>query len=174
MRFADANISDYLIGNATAQSTIIPTSTLTNGTTFSGQTSYGGYVYETNVQYVSGYLSNTSNGINHYLSVGANGTNAVDGLVAMLNVKILTIPASGSSKSSSCVVFHPDPVAVLIICVVCFVWQNTTTRTAVTLPDHRCTHLHALCCIILRLISLGTPRVSPWHGQIRTSFNYYS
>ncbi|KAF8466555.1 hypothetical protein DFH94DRAFT_780526 [Russula ochroleuca] len=92
---------DWLIGNATAQSTLVPTSNLTNGTTFSGQTSYGGYVYQTSVQYVSGYLSNTSNGINHYLSVGANGTNAVDGLVAMMNVKILTSPASGSTKSSS-------------------------------------------------------------------------
>ncbi|KAF8491163.1 hypothetical protein F5888DRAFT_1795859 [Russula emetica] len=93
---------DWLIGNATTQSSLIPTATLTNGTTYSGQTSNGGYVYETNVQYVSGYLSNTSNGINHYLSVGANGTNAVDGLVALMNVKILTNPVSGSSKTSSC------------------------------------------------------------------------
>jgi hypothetical protein len=98
--------SDWLIGNATTQSSLIPTETLKNGTTYSGQTSYGGYVYQTNVQYVSGYLSNTSNGINHYLSVGANGTNAVDGLVAMMNVKILTSPASGSTKTSSCVFFH--------------------------------------------------------------------
>jgi hypothetical protein len=98
--------SDWLIGNATTQSSLIPTATLQNGTTYSGQTSYGGYVYQTNVQYVSGYLSNSSNGINHYLSVGANGTNAVDGLVAMINVKILTSPVSGSSKTSSCVFFH--------------------------------------------------------------------
>jgi hypothetical protein len=91
--------SDWLIGNATAQSSLIPTATVTNGSTYSGQTSYGGFVYQTDVQYVSGYLSNTSNGINHYLSVGANGTDAVDGLVAMFNVKILTSP-SGSTKQS--------------------------------------------------------------------------
>ena len=63
-------------------------------------------MYQTNVQYVPGYLSNSSNGINHYLSVGSNGTNAVDGLVALMNVKILTNPVSGSSKPSSCVIFH--------------------------------------------------------------------
>ncbi|KAH9954977.1 hypothetical protein BC827DRAFT_1142256 [Russula dissimulans] len=90
---------DWLIGNATAQSSLIPTATVTNGSTYSGQTSYGGFVYQTDVQYVSGYLSNTSNGINHYLSVGANGTNAADGLIAMFNVKILTSP-SGSTKQS--------------------------------------------------------------------------
>ena len=98
--------SDWLIGNATTQSSIIPTATVKNGTTYSGQTSYGGYVYQTNVQYVSGYLTNSSNGINHYLSVGANGTSPVDGLVALMNVKILTNPVSGSSKTSSCVIFH--------------------------------------------------------------------
>ncbi|KAH9976550.1 hypothetical protein BJV74DRAFT_861849 [Russula compacta] len=92
---------DWLVGNATAQSTLVPTANLTNGTTFSGQTSYGGYVYQTDVQYLSGFLSNTSSGINHYLSVGANGTNAVDGLVAMVNVKILTNPSGPSSQKSS-------------------------------------------------------------------------
>jgi len=109
--------SDWLIGNATTQSSVIPSSTLTNGTTYSGQTSYGGYVYQTNVQYVSGYLSNSSNGINHYLSVGANGTIAVDGLVALMNVKILTSPVSGSSKTSSCVFLHLIRVALLMICI---------------------------------------------------------
>ncbi|KAI0284127.1 hypothetical protein BC826DRAFT_1099416 [Russula brevipes] len=77
---------DWLIGNATTQSTVIPTSNLTNGTRFSGQTSHDGYVYQTEVQYVSGFITNGSDGINHYLSVGANGTNAADGLVAMMNV----------------------------------------------------------------------------------------
>ena len=111
--------SDWLIGNATAQSSIVPTTTLTNGTTYSGQTSYGGYVYQTNVQYVSGYLSNTSNGINHYLSVGANGTNAVDGLVALMDVQILTSTVSGSTKTSSYAFFHLILVAALIICISC-------------------------------------------------------
>ncbi|KAH9979891.1 hypothetical protein BGW80DRAFT_1271078 [Lactifluus volemus] len=91
---------DWLVGNATAQPALIPTANLTNGTTYSGQTSYGGYVYQTSVQYVSGHLSNTSNGINHFVTVGANGTDAVDGLIAMLNVKILSAP-SGATKSKS-------------------------------------------------------------------------
>ncbi|KAI0282453.1 hypothetical protein BC826DRAFT_284667 [Russula brevipes] len=60
---------DWLIGNATTQSTVIPTSNLTNGTRFSGQTSHDGYVYQTEVQYVSGFITNGSDGINHYLSV---------------------------------------------------------------------------------------------------------
>ena len=94
--------SDWLIGNATAQSSVIPTANLTNGTTYSGQTSYGGYVYQNSVQYVTGYLTNGSSGINHYLSVGANGTNAVDGLVALLTVKILSSPV-GATKTSPCV-----------------------------------------------------------------------
>jgi hypothetical protein len=92
---------DWLIGNATAQSSVIPTANLTNATTFSGQTSYGGYVYQNSVTYASGYLTNGSDGINHYLSVGANGTNAVDGLVAMLTVKILTSPAGATKTSMS-------------------------------------------------------------------------
>ncbi len=94
--------SDWLIGNATAQSSLIPTVNLTNATTFSGQTSYGGYVYQNSVEYVTGFLTNGSDGINHYLSVGANGTNAVDGLVALLTVKILSSPPS-STRSSLCV-----------------------------------------------------------------------
>ncbi|KAI0269996.1 hypothetical protein BC834DRAFT_864426 [Gloeopeniophorella convolvens] len=92
---------DWLVGNATAQSSIIPTANVTNTTTYSGQTSFGGYVYQTDVQYVSGFLSNTSDGINHFASVGANGTSATDGLVALLNVKILTSPQGSSKKSSA-------------------------------------------------------------------------
>ncbi|KAI0040047.1 hypothetical protein FA95DRAFT_1566747 [Auriscalpium vulgare] len=91
---------DWLIGNATAQSQLIPSSNLTNQTTYSGQTSFGGYVYETNVQYVSGLLPNGSDGINHFGSVGANGTSAVDGLTALMSVKILQGPV-GATKSSS-------------------------------------------------------------------------
>ncbi|ETW81879.1 hypothetical protein HETIRDRAFT_318819 [Heterobasidion irregulare TC 32-1] len=87
---------DWLVGNVTAQSSVIPTSNLTNQSIYSGQTSFDGYIYQTNVQYVSGLLSNTSDGINHYLSVGANGTNAVDGLVALLEVRLLSKPSSSS------------------------------------------------------------------------------
>jgi hypothetical protein len=94
-----------LVGNATTQSNLIPTGSLTNGTTFSGQTTYGGYVYQTDVQYLAGYLQNTSYGINHNFSVSSSVTNASDGLVAMMNVKILTSPPGSTSKKSSCVFF---------------------------------------------------------------------
>ena len=40
-------------------------------------------MYQTDVQYVSGYLMDTSNGINHFLTIGANGTSVVDGLIAL-------------------------------------------------------------------------------------------
>jgi hypothetical protein len=35
------------------------------------------------VQYASRYLMDTSNGINRFLTVGANGTSVVDGLIAL-------------------------------------------------------------------------------------------
>ncbi|TFY73338.1 hypothetical protein EWM64_g10674 [Hericium alpestre] len=88
---------DWLVGNATAQSQIVPTPTLQNGSTFSGQTSANGYVYQTDVTYMSGFLSNGSDGINHFASVGANGTNAIDGLIAILSVTTLTKPSGASS-----------------------------------------------------------------------------
>ena len=88
---------DWLVGNATAQSTDINTTTLTNTSTISGQTSYGGYTYHTNVQYVSGLLSNTSIGINHNATVAVGGANAADGLVAVLGVTITERPQSSSS-----------------------------------------------------------------------------
>jgi hypothetical protein len=73
------------------------------------------------VQYASGYyLSNTSNVINDNLNlgVGANGTNAVDERVAPMNVEILTNPqaVSGSSKTSSCVLFYLIRVYLLMLC----------------------------------------------------------
>ncbi|KAI5123152.1 hypothetical protein M0805_000855 [Coniferiporia weirii] len=89
---------DWLVGNATGGINI-PTSNLTNSSTYSGQVSFGGYTYQTDVQYVSGLLQNTSNGINHYLTVG-DGQNAVDGLVAVLTVKITEAPQSATASSS--------------------------------------------------------------------------
>ncbi|KAI0031914.1 hypothetical protein K488DRAFT_22697, partial [Vararia minispora EC-137] len=83
---------DWLIGNATSQSSLIPTLSLANGISYSGQTSFSGYIYQTNAQYVSGLLQNSSNGINHASDVAANGVSAVDGLVAVLNVRILQRP----------------------------------------------------------------------------------
>ncbi|TCD70162.1 hypothetical protein EIP91_004632 [Steccherinum ochraceum] len=83
---------DWMIGNATNQE--IPTLTLTNTSTFTGQTSWNNYTYQTDVSYTSGLLSNTSEGINHYLSVGVNGSTAIDGLVAVMTVKIVGRPAT--------------------------------------------------------------------------------
>lgn len=87
---------DWLIGNATAQSSIITTSKLTNASTYSGQTSFNGYTYHTSVQYVSGLLQNASSGVNHFQTVGVNGTNAIDGLVAVMTVKITNQPSTTS------------------------------------------------------------------------------
>ncbi|KAG7445572.1 uncharacterized protein BT62DRAFT_932698 [Guyanagaster necrorhizus] len=90
---------DYIIGNITGS--VIPTLTLTNASTFSGSTSYGNYTYQTSVMYASGLLQNTSIGINHNLTVWVEGvTNAVDGLVAVLDVSISERPANSSSGSS--------------------------------------------------------------------------
>jgi hypothetical protein len=70
-------------------STLIPTTTLKNGSTYSRQTSYGEYVYQMDVRYVSRFLSISNlNGINYYMSVSTNGTNALVRLVVLMNVKI--------------------------------------------------------------------------------------
>jgi hypothetical protein len=87
---------DWLVGNATAQSSILPTSELTNASTYSGETSFNGYTYFTSVTYVSGLLQNTSVDINHAQTVAVNGTNAIDGLVAVMTVKITTQPSTTS------------------------------------------------------------------------------
>ncbi|KAF8443216.1 hypothetical protein L210DRAFT_3166027 [Boletus edulis BED1] len=81
---------DWMIGNATTQSSIIPTSKLTNSSTYSGSTSFNGYTYHTTVNYVSGLLQNSSVGINHFQTVAVNDTSAIDGLVAVMTVKITT------------------------------------------------------------------------------------
>jgi len=86
---------DYVVGNITGQS--IPTSALTNASAYTGSTSSAGYTYQTNIQYVSGLLQNTSNGINHYASVGTITTNAIDGLVAVLTVKITQQPTTSAA-----------------------------------------------------------------------------
>jgi len=88
---------DWLVGNATAQSTILPTLNMTNTSTYSGQTSFGNFTYTTTATYVSGLLQNSSNGINHYQSVAVNGFNAIDGLVAVLTVKMIKQPGTSTS-----------------------------------------------------------------------------
>ncbi|KIJ17566.1 hypothetical protein PAXINDRAFT_167571 [Paxillus involutus ATCC 200175] len=91
---------DWFIGNATSQSTLIPTENLTNASTYSGQTSFNGYTYQTSVNYISGLLQNTSTGINHFQSVAVNGSNAIDGLVAVMTVKIVTEPTNSSTSGA--------------------------------------------------------------------------
>jgi hypothetical protein len=49
---------DYLVGNLTG--TTVPSRNVTNQTTYSGSTTYNNYTYQTDVQYVSGLLQNTS------------------------------------------------------------------------------------------------------------------
>ncbi|KAF9018554.1 hypothetical protein BDZ89DRAFT_1210101 [Hymenopellis radicata] len=91
---------DYIVGNITGS--VIPTLTLTNESTYSGSTSYGGYTYKTDVSYASGMLQNTSIGINHNLTVLIDGvTNAVDGLVAVLQVTITERPQSDQNAALS-------------------------------------------------------------------------
>ncbi|WWC61719.1 uncharacterized protein I303_104304 [Kwoniella dejecticola CBS 10117] len=89
---------DQLVGNLTGQA--IDTNTLTNTSTFSGTGSYENYTYQTDVQYVSGLLKNSSDDINHYLTVEENGRPAIDGLVAVLTVKITARPQSSGAWSA--------------------------------------------------------------------------
>ena len=86
---------DWLVGNATNSE--IPTANLTNASTFQGSTGYEGYSYQTTVQYVSGLLPNTSDGINHFQSMSSN---AADGLVAVLTVRITQAPQQATSSSA--------------------------------------------------------------------------
>lgn len=81
-----------MIGNATNQTSLIPTANLTNASTFSGQTSFNNYTYHTDVTYVSGLLQNSSDGVNHAASVGVDGLTPIDGLVAVMQVKIVGRP----------------------------------------------------------------------------------
>ncbi|KIY72515.1 hypothetical protein CYLTODRAFT_417903 [Cylindrobasidium torrendii FP15055 ss-10] len=99
---------DYIVGNITKST--VPTLDLTqDGARYSGATSYGGYTYNTTINYVSGLLSNTSIGINHNATVEIPGvTNAVDGLVAVFEVSITgrpdgttASPANSRSMSAS-------------------------------------------------------------------------
>ncbi|KAG8952973.1 hypothetical protein FRC04_003425 [Tulasnella sp. 424] len=57
-----------------------------------GTTSANNYSYQTTVTYYSGLLGNTSVGINHYITVEQDGRPAVDGLIAVFDVKIISRP----------------------------------------------------------------------------------
>ncbi|KAG7088055.1 hypothetical protein E1B28_012088 [Marasmius oreades] len=86
---------DYIVGNITGS--VIPTANLTNQSSYSGETSFGGFKYRTTVKYLSGLLQNTSIGINHNDSVPTGDMNAIDGLVALLEVKISERPKNDAT-----------------------------------------------------------------------------
>ncbi|PCH40256.1 hypothetical protein WOLCODRAFT_23946 [Wolfiporia cocos MD-104 SS10] len=91
---------DWLVGNVTSQQKIIDTSTVSNTSEYTGQTSYNGYTYQTTAKYYSGYIANTSYGVNHNLSVANATVMASDGLIAVLTVKLVSQPASTSGALS--------------------------------------------------------------------------
>ncbi|RDB14758.1 hypothetical protein Hypma_016392 [Hypsizygus marmoreus] len=90
---------DWLIGNITQSS--IPTRNLTDSSAYSGSTSWAGYTYQTDIKYLPGLLQNTSDGINHNITVGVDGINAVDGLVALFTVRIATRPSNSPSSNAA-------------------------------------------------------------------------
>jgi len=84
---------DWLVGNATAQTTIINTSNLSAGATFQGKTSFDGFTYQTSVQYVPGLLPVGSDGVNHGIPL--------DGFVAVMEVSIVGQPGGQPKKGSA-------------------------------------------------------------------------
>ncbi|KAG8736833.1 hypothetical protein FRC10_008805 [Ceratobasidium sp. 414] len=98
-------LSDSFLTNSSATVTVpiaIPTASLSFTTTtsaaptatnptFIGQTHYG-------ATYVSGLLSNSSDGVNHPITVEQNGRPAQDGLVAVLEVKIVSRPDGSGAR----------------------------------------------------------------------------
>jgi len=75
---------------------------MTDGTTFSGQTSWANYTYHSDIKYVAGILPNTSDAVNHNYSVPVPGINASDGWLAVLTVKIVAEPAKKSYVPTLC------------------------------------------------------------------------
>ncbi|KAJ3855027.1 hypothetical protein EV368DRAFT_72530 [Lentinula lateritia] len=90
---------DWIVGNIMGST--IPAASLTNSSSYSGNTSSNGFNFSTTAQYVSGLLPNTSVGINHNLTVATDGENAVDGFVAVLTVKITATNSSASAAPSA-------------------------------------------------------------------------
>jgi len=77
-----------------------------------GRTSANNYTYETTAIYYTGLLGNTSNGVNHYQSVPEDGLEAIDGMVAVLTVKIVQRP---DGKSSGLALSLPSTLALCIV-----------------------------------------------------------
>ncbi|ORX36806.1 hypothetical protein BD324DRAFT_469705 [Kockovaella imperatae] len=131
---------DEIVGNLTG--TYIPPRTVSSSSTFQGTTSYANYTYQTSVQYVSGLLQNSSSalrvshhppkrhlmltthavGVNHNQTVAVNGYPAIDGLVAVLTVKVTSSPKATTtgraplSKESS-VGFLGSALAIVLLSV---------------------------------------------------------
>lgn len=82
---------DEVVGNITGNAII--TSDLKNGSTFNGTTTANNYTYESEITY-NALLQNTSLGINHNVTVGVGGIPAIDGLVAVVVVRITGAPKS--------------------------------------------------------------------------------
>lgn len=111
-----------MVGNITHSP--IPTQNLTNGSTYTGSTSWAGYTYQSNIRYVAGLLENTNIGINHNLSVGVNGLNSTDGLVAVIDVKVTGSPPN---KSYVSMYFSSFLAAVLKAIAFRIAWQVSPT-----------------------------------------------
>ncbi|EJD50503.1 hypothetical protein AURDEDRAFT_160404 [Auricularia subglabra TFB-10046 SS5] len=90
---------DWIVGNATGGHDPIPTADLKDGDKFVGSTVFNGYTYQTTATYVAGLLKNASDGINHFQSVPVGGRPAIDGLVAVLEVRVTNTP-TGAPKPS--------------------------------------------------------------------------
>ena len=86
---------DYIVGNITGVNPPPSHTWPTNSTTYSGQTSFEGWVYNVDVKYVA-LAPNTSDGVNHQYTVAVNGRGAMDGLVAVLTVKVNTVPTNAT------------------------------------------------------------------------------
>ncbi|BEI79945.1 hypothetical protein CcaverHIS002_0104740 [Cutaneotrichosporon cavernicola] len=87
---------DFLVGNITNLTEPLDGRNLTNTSTFTGSTMFRNYTYQTDVRYVNGLLRNSSDDINHYITVEDDGLPAIDGLVAVLTVSITDRPERGA------------------------------------------------------------------------------
>ncbi|TXT10601.1 hypothetical protein VHUM_02106 [Vanrija humicola] len=88
---------DYLVGNLTGIQ--IDSRNVSNATVFTGNSTWGNYTYATEARYVSNLLNQSSDGVNHYITVEVDDYPAIDGLVAVLTVKILERPPGVKAAS---------------------------------------------------------------------------
>ncbi|KZT39477.1 hypothetical protein SISSUDRAFT_1061080 [Sistotremastrum suecicum HHB10207 ss-3] len=120
---ATSTITTSSLTSTTTTSSSTVTSPLTSPTvatylpTFTGRSNATGYIYETTATYLTGLLPNTSDGINHFQSVAnsSGGINAVDGLVALLEVHILSAPAGANLKSAAAALRAPIQLLQLLL-----------------------------------------------------------